>query len=182
MRSQAGWAGVTWSLTGDDASDFEIDTGGIVTFANTPSYEAPTGSESDGTDIDGNRYSFTVVATDIESGSSRLDVTTDVIVTVADLEEPGSIAVDNLNPAVGEPDPIEFTLSDPDGGIDVSAPIVGDPPPMTWDVERRQPGEAWQSVAAGNASSLTYEYRPDEDQTGYQIRVVVSSYRPPWVG
>ena len=31
--------GVTWSLTGADASDFAIDTGGIVTFANTPSYE-----------------------------------------------------------------------------------------------------------------------------------------------
>ena len=169
-----GVGGVTWSLTGDDASDFEIDTGGIVTFVNTPSYEAPTGSHSDGTDIDGNEYQFTVVATDIQSGSSRLDVRTEVIVTVADLEEPGSITVDNLNPAVGERDPIEFTLSDPDGGIDVSAPIAGEPPPMTWDVERRLPGGAWQSVPAGEVSDTTYLYRPDEDQTGYELRVVVT--------
>ena len=167
-----GLGGVTWSLTGDDASDFVIDTGGIVTFVNTPSYEMPTGSHSDGTDIDGNEYQFTVVATDIESGSSRLDVTTDVIVTVADLEELGSITVDNPNPAVGNE--ITFTLSDPDGGIDVSAPIVGEPPPMTWDVERRLPGGNWQSVPAGNASSKTYEYRPDEDQTGDEIRTVVT--------
>ena len=167
-----GLGGVTWSLTGDDASDFVIDTGGIVTFVNTPSYEMPTGSHSDGTDIDGNEYQFTVVATDIQSGSSRLDVRTEVIVTVADLEEPGSITVDNPNPAVGNK--IIFTLSDPDGGIDISTPIVGEPPPMTWDVEQRLPGGAWQSVAAGNASSLTYEYRPDEDQTGYELRVVVT--------
>ena len=167
-----GLGGVTWSLTGDDASDFVIDTGGIVTFVNTPSYETPTGSHSDGTDIDGNEYQFTVVATDIQSGSSRLDVRTEVTVTVADLEEPGSITVDNPNPAVGNK--IIFTLSDPDGGIDISTPIVGEPPPMTWDVEQRLPGDPWESVAAGNASSLTYEYRPDEDQTGYELRVVVT--------
>ena len=60
--------GVTWSLTGADASDFSIDSGGTVTFVNTPDYETPTGSQDDGTDIDGNVYTFTVVATDVLAG------------------------------------------------------------------------------------------------------------------
>ena len=164
--------GVTWSLTGADAGDFVIDTGGIVTFVNTPSYESPTGSADDGTDVDGNRYLFTVVATDKQSGGSRLDVRTDVIVDVADVEEPGSITVGNPTPAVG--DKIIFTLSDPDGGIDVSTPIVGEPPPMTWDIEELPLMGPWRSVAAGNASSKTYEYRADEDQTGFKIRAAVT--------
>ena len=58
--------GVTWSLTGADASDFSIDSGGTVTFVNTPDYETPTGSQDDGTDIDGNVYTFMVEATDVD--------------------------------------------------------------------------------------------------------------------
>ena len=54
--------GVTWTLTGTDSGDFAIDSGGAVTFVNTPSYEAPADSNRD------NVYTFTVVATDVESG------------------------------------------------------------------------------------------------------------------
>ena len=164
---------VTWSLTGADSGDFAIDSDGTVTFANTPSYEMPTGSQSDGTDIDGNVYTFTVVATDILSGPPRLTATAEVTVTVADLEEPGIIEVGNLNPAVG--DRIIFTLTDPDGGIDISTPIVGDPPPITWDIERRLPGGVvWQSIPVGHTLATTYRYLLDEDQTGYEIRAVVT--------
>ena len=166
--------GVTWSLSGDDSGDFAIDlNNGTVTFANTPSYEMPTGSQSDGTDIDGNVYTFTVVATDTHSGPSRLTATAEVTVTVADLEEPGIIEVDNLNPAVG--DRIMFTLTDPDGGIDISTPVVGDPPPITWDIERRLlPGGSWQSIPTAHTLATTYQYLLDEDQTDYQIRAVVT--------
>ena len=57
--------GVTWTLTGTDSGDFAIDGNGVVTFAVAPNYEIPTGSQDDGTDIDGNVYAFTVVATDV---------------------------------------------------------------------------------------------------------------------
>ena len=164
--------GVTWSLTGADSGDFAIDSDGTVRFANTPSYEMPTGSQSDGTDIDGNVYKFTVVATDILSGPSRLTATAEVTVTVADLEEPGIIEVGNLNPAVG--DRIIFTLTDPDGGIDISTPVVGDPPPITWDIERRPPGGSWQSIPTAHTLATTYQYLLDEDQTDYEIRAVVT--------
>ncbi|MDE2894018.1 MAG: cadherin domain-containing protein, partial [Chloroflexota bacterium] len=39
--------GVTWSLTGTDAADFEIDSGGNVTFKETPSFEDPKDSGGD---------------------------------------------------------------------------------------------------------------------------------------
>ena len=83
--------GVDWSLTGADSGDFAIDSGGTVTFfPNPPNWEMPTGSMSDGTDIDGNVYTFTVVATDIESKTNRLTAETDVTVTVEDVEEAGT--------------------------------------------------------------------------------------------
>ncbi len=130
--------GVTWSLTGTDASDFSIDSGGTVTFANTPDYETPTGSQDDGTDIDGNVYTFTVVATDELSKSPRRSVSVDVTVTVADVEELGTVTVSNLDPAVA--DRVKFTLTDPDGGIDLTPPTQGQPPPIDWTLQLRSPG------------------------------------------
>ena len=34
-------ATITWSLEGDDAADFEISTGGVLTFGSPPDYENP---------------------------------------------------------------------------------------------------------------------------------------------
>ena len=147
--------GVTWSLTGADASDFSIDSGGTVTFVNTPDYETPTGSQDDGTDIDGNVYTFTVVATDVLSGSPRRDVSVDVTVTVADLEEKGTITVDNLNPGVG--DSVKFTLTDPDGGIFTEGSANG----FNWNIQTRASGGSWQQIDLTN--NVSDEFFRDGD-------------------
>ena len=39
---------VKWSLSGDDAGDFDID-GGVLTFKKSPDYEAATGGGSEDT-------------------------------------------------------------------------------------------------------------------------------------
>ena len=57
-----------------------------------------------------------MVATDVQSGSSRRTVSIDVKVVVGDVEEAGALTVDNLSPAVGQT--LTFMLTDPDGGID----------------------------------------------------------------
>ena len=75
--------GVTWSLTGTDSGDFAIDGNGVVTFKAAPSWEDPDDSD------DNNVYTFTVVATDVESGTNRLTDSVAVTVTVADVEEAG---------------------------------------------------------------------------------------------
>ena len=164
--------GVTWSLTGTDASDFDIDSGGVVTFVATPDWEMPTGSQSDDTDIDGNVYTFTVVATDVESGSTRRNVSVDVTVTVADEEEAGTLAVDELEIAVG--DRVEFTLTDPDGGIDLTPPTQGQPSPIDWTLQLLSTMGVWQTKQTNNPLGTDFHYVVDEDDTGKKMRVVVT--------
>ncbi len=159
--------GVTWSLTGTDSGDFDIvESGGAVTFKNTPSFEAPADSNRD------NVYNFTVVATDVESGSPRLTDEVDVTVTVEDVEEDGTLSVSNLNPGVG--DPVTFTLTDPDGGIDLTPPMPGEPPSFDWDIELRTPGGVWQEIDVSLPLSTTFTYTVVEDDTGEELRASVT--------
>ena len=70
-------AGARIWLTGDDEGDFDID-GGELTFRSPPDFENPTDADGD------NEYSVTVNAND---GTN--DASTDVTVTVTDVDELG---------------------------------------------------------------------------------------------
>ena len=67
---------VTWHLTGDDSSAFDINETGVLTFNDSPDYEDPADADDD------NVYQVTVVARD-EQGNARLEVT----VTVTNLTD-----------------------------------------------------------------------------------------------
>ena len=151
--------GVTWSLTGTDGSDFAISADGVVTFVKTPNYEAPE-------DSDGDRvYDFNVVATDVRSGSSRRNVSVAVTVTVEDVEEAGTLAVENLSPAAGET--VTFRLTDPDGGIVTTS--------MTWVIQSLASGGSWTTVTGVlTPASTTFPWVVDEDVTGKAIRAMVT--------
>ncbi len=149
--------GVTWSLTGTDAGDFEIDSGGNVTFKETPSFEDPKDSGGD------NVYNFTVVVRDIQSKTNRRTAMQPVTVTVRDIEEAGAIRVDNLDPVVG--DTITFTLSDPDGGIDTNAVNI------SWTLRAQG-----QPISVQDPASTTLTYTVDEDDTGKPLRAEVSYF------
>ena len=153
--------GVTWSLTGTDAGDFEIDSGGNVTFKETPSYEDPKDSGGD------NVYNFTVVVTDILSKTNRRTAMQPVTVTVRDIEETGVIRVSNLDPVVG--DTITFTLSDPDGDIDTSATNI------SWTLRAQESG-VWQPITIGGGAATTLRYTVDEDDAGKPLRAEVSYF------
>ena len=151
--------GVTWSLTGTDRGDFAISADGVVTFAKTPNYEAP--EDSGGNNV----YEFNVVATDVQSGSSRRNVSVAVTVTVGDVEEAGTLAVDNLSPAAGET--VTFRLTDPDGGIDTTN--------MTWVIQSLATGGSWARVSGVlTPASTTFPWVVDEDETGKAIRAMVT--------
>ena len=151
--------GVTWSLTGTDRRDFVISADGVVTFVKTPNYEAPEDSGGN------NEYEFTVVATDVQSGSSRRNVSVAVTVTVEDVEEAGTLAVDNLSPAAGET--VTFRLTDPDGGIDTTS--------MTWVIQSLVSGGSWARVSGVlTPASTTFPWTVDEDVTGKAIRAMVT--------
>ncbi|MYD17775.1 MAG: hypothetical protein F4W99_11635 [Chloroflexi bacterium] len=153
--------GVTWSLTGTDAGDFEIDSGGNVVFKETPSFEDPKDSGGD------NVYNFTVVTTDILSKTNRRTAEQPVTVTVRDIEETGVIQVSNLDPVVG--DTISFTLSDPDGNIDTTATNI------SWTLRGQESG-VWQPITIGSAASTTLSYTVDEDDAGKPLRAEVSYF------
>ena len=151
--------GVTWSLTGTDRGDFAISADGVVTFVKTPNYEAP--EDSGGNNV----YEFSVVATDVQSGSSRRNVSVAVTVTVGDVEEAGTLAVDNLSPAAGQT--VTFRLTDPDGGIDTTS--------MTWAIQSKAPGGSWARVSGVlTPASTTFPWVVDEDVTGKAIRAMVT--------
>ena len=151
--------GVSWSLTGTDRRDFAISADGVVTFAETPNYEAPEDSGGD------NVYEFRVVATDVQSGSSRRNVGSDVTVTVGDVEEAGTLAVDNLNPSAGQT--VTFRLTDPDGSIDTTN--------MTWVIQSLATGGSWARVSGVlTPAATTFPWTVDEDVTGKAIRAMVT--------
>ena len=153
--------GVTWSLTGTDRGDFAISADGVVTFVKTPNYEAPEDSGGD------NVYEFTVVATDVQSGSSRRNVSIGVTVTVGDVEEAGTVTVDNLDPGVGEA--LTFRLTDPDG-LDPS--MQSD---IYWVVQSRTSEGSLMTVSSPHDSTLTaHTYTVDEDDTDKTLRAMVT--------
>ena len=159
--------GVTWTLTGTDAGDFEIDSGGAVTFRERPSFEHP--QDSGGNNV----YKFNVRATDVESLSPRRWVETAVTVTVRDIEEDGVIQVSNLNPAVAGPNNdadggrrITFTLSDPDGGIKLGSGQ------LSWDLRALNNG-VWEYPPHYSATTLTFTITVDADDTGKPYRADV---------
>jgi serralysin len=69
-------ASATWSLSGDDARDFSISSDGVLTFMNSPDYEAPADADTN------NIYMVTVNAYD---GTTMAEHS--VIVTVTDVDD-----------------------------------------------------------------------------------------------
>ena len=70
-------ATITWSLEGDDAADFEISSGGELTFKSSPDYEAEADADTN------NAYEVTVVASDPAGNEARMEVT----ISVTDVDE-----------------------------------------------------------------------------------------------
>ena len=108
-RCAAESAGSTcsWSLSGPDAADFSIDTGGVLSFKNAPNYESPADANTD------NVYMVTVVATD--STSPRLTATWDVVITITNADDDGMITLSSVQPKVRIP--FMASLTDEDGGV-----------------------------------------------------------------
>ena len=152
--------GVTWSLTGTDSDDFAIDSNGVVTFAATPNFEGPADSGGD------NIYTFTVVATDVQSGSNRLTDSVAVTVTVADLEEPGVITV-TTRPRRGRYDHLHL---DRPGRRHRGQRVQ-------LECTRTRTGGSLADSLPLRQHPATVEYTADEDHVGLEVRAVVASYQ-----
>ena len=132
---------IEWAVDGLDAEFFDIE-GGVLTFKKSPNFEMPSDTlrpaieaqPEDDPPVIGvteelagnNAYLVTVVATELlaegqdpPAKSSSLYVT----VNVGDVEEPGSISLNRIQPQVGAA--LTATLNDPDRGNENTAALDG---------------------------------------------------------
>ena len=99
-----GTSTVTWSLEGDDAGQFTLDSSQALMFSSAPDYEDPMGGAAD----DSTTYKVTVMA---KAGGEMEMV--EVTVTVDNVEEPGTVTLTPARPSVGT----EITATLEDGDI-----------------------------------------------------------------
>ena len=141
--SEADAAGISWSLSGDDASSFAIDDpGGALRFnlavpsgqlwSPPPDFETPGDADSDGV------YEVTVRAA-VGSTTQSLAVQ----VTVGDEPESGTLALSTTRPALG--DTVTATLADPDGVTGAAS--------YAW--ERSTGFGRWETLSGAAAASYT---------------------------
>ena len=135
----------TWSLEGDDAGDFAIDQGGVLTFRAPPDYEQPADRDTD------NVYRVTVVASD---GANR--GTLGVTVTVTEQNEgpvvsgaPDFTIVENQD----LPNAV-YTAQDPEavGGVATT---------IRWSVSGRDGGDF---TIHRDTGVLTFRALPDHER------------------
>ena len=140
-------------MSGADAEDFTISSGGALAFNEVPDFEEPADSNRD------NRYQVTIEAREQGDGTSvgRLNVT----IQVTNVDERGMIETNVEEPRVGQP--VRLNVVDADGGERVTK----------WKWERGEPNSpcgtvtTWETITRARSNS----YTPTVDDQGHCIRV-----------
>ena len=168
---------IVWSLSGDDAADFDI-TGGELTFSKSPNYESPADANTD------NVYMVNVIATEVRTpGSLDLaqDATIPVTITVKNVDEDASLTFDRLQvraPNVGGTvagNAISAVFSDPDtrAADGTVTPIT---PTYAWFVPKvnRPDLENEDHWRAGLGAATDNSYTPAAGDADEYLRVVAT--------
>ena len=169
-------ADIDWDVTGTDADDFMItrdsNGNGVLRFRELPNYESATDREydanGDGTIADAdtdtaegrrdNMYQITVRATEERAGGDTgraLSTESHITVEVLNLEEPGVLQLNRLQPEVGTP--VTVTLTDPDD-VDTDVDVtwawftskVDDPDPSVLSDWNQVTGDTAEYTPAGD--------------------------------
>ena len=147
-------ATIVWTLAGNDAEDFSISSGGVLTFSERPDYEAPADSGPD------NVYNVTVRASDGGENPDQEPVT----VTVTNVDEPGKITLSSQQPQQDEE--VTATPTDPD--------IVSGAATWQWARSTSRSG-SWTDITGTDASDnplgRSAMYMPTKDDVGKYLRV-----------
>ena len=160
---------VTWSLSGDDAEDFEISEDGMLTFKESPNFEAPADMDTN------NVYMVTVEASDGTTDNVMQAVT----VMVTNEDEMGEVTLwagaDALMMAPQVGDTITGAVMDPDGNPGDMPPIAMDTTinDVTWQWARTMDTadmSSWMDIAG----ETNAEYMVMAGDTGYYLRVVAT--------
>ena len=145
--------GITWDLSGADASHFEISNAGVLTFATKQNYEQPS-------DQGGNRaYDVTITAFD---GNTTGEL--QVAVTLTDVNEPPTITgEDTIDYVEGDTAEVEnYDATDPESDA------------VTWSLKEV---DDYDNLSIdGQTGVLTFDSPPDYDDPNtdnvYEVTVV----------
>ena len=145
-------------MSGTDAEDFTLSSGGALAFNEVPDFEEPADSNRD------NRFQVTIEAREQGDGTSvgRLNVA----IRVTNVDERGMIETNVEEPRVGQP--VRLNVVDADGGERVTK----------WKWERGEPNSpcgtvnnpmvtTWKTITNARSNS----YTPTVDDQGHCIRV-----------
>ena len=138
---------INWSLNGMDKGAFTID-GGVLAFKKSPNYESPH-SKSTGTLAEKNVYNVTLKAA---GGEHK------VVVTVTNVDEDGTVSLDQYQPQVGRS--LVASVSDPDS----------DETNQKWQWARSADMETWTDIADATNPSRS----PTADDAGMYLRASVT--------
>ena len=135
----------TYTLEGADADSFDIDSAsGQIQTKSGVTYDHETKSS----------YSVTVKADDNNGGTATIDVT----ITVADVDEAGTVTLSTDQPPARAE--ITAALTDPDEGVSGAV----------WQWERSSDGNTdWAGIGTGSPS-----YTPVDGDVGYHLRATAS--------
>ena len=138
---------VTWGLEGDDAAKFEISEAGVLTFKDSPNFEDAQDDDRD------NVYEVTVTATAATTGRQVVQV------TVTDVDEAGTVSLDQPQPQVGRD--IAAELDEPDAGET----------DLNWQWSRGAEAEGpWTDIDAATNADRT----PTSDDNGMYLRATAT--------
>ena len=182
-------AGIDWDVMGADADGFTI-ANGVLMFKKSPDYENPTSSTTTGSQDERNRYSVTLVASEMRptgyigvAKSSTFPVT----VAVQNVDEDGTVHISWLQPQ-GDVK-ITASLTDLDGTssdrtdivIDSGVTYVWTRSKVSGELNAANDGH-WEPVAGTPTGTGSRQYtpvardRPGEvpDDTGKYLRVTAT--------
>ena len=139
---EEGGGAVRWSLNGLDEDRFTISDG-VLRFREPPDYEDPQSAGA------GNVYRVTIEA----NGGTH-----DVEVTVTDVDEPGTAAMDRPQPQAGRP--LGAVLSDDDSGVTA----------VRWQWARSGDRASWTNIEGAASPRRS----PTGDDVGMYLRASVT--------
>ena len=164
---------LTWTLTGNDADDFEIskdsedsDQDGILTFKNSPNFEMPAGTPADSMDPADNTYEITVNVRDSKDDDGTADTMTDdslaVVVTVTNVDEDGTVSISGTLEGGEE---LTASVTDPDGTVSS----------LSWQWSR---GDTVDGTFTNISSATSNKYTSIAADVGKFLRAT-ASYKDP---
>ena len=134
---------ISWSLGGPDQHDLQISAHGELRFQQFPDANAPADANLD------NTYEV-----DVQAFDGSFTVSQRVRITVADLDEPGTVTLSSTQPTLGSV--LTASLSDPDEDITN----------LSWEWQRRHSGGEWTPIPDTDSSTYTVTRR----DSGYTLR------------